>query len=143
MLVDHLVLAEAESQDPGEQILTLIRLFEEIGEDIIDRNQSSCLYVSFVHDRELTSDGSTKVIDEAILAWRFGIKEKLVAASVSRPQLAAMDLDDLADHVFVTFEGAFILARATNHLGAMRAQLRTLRQLLTAVIRPEIGLSAL
>ena len=134
MLGQYLVLAEAESDDPGEQILILIRLFEEIGEEIIDRNQSSCLYVSFVHDRELTSDGSTKVIDDAIVAWRIGIRDKLVAAAETRPRLAAMDLDALADHVFVTFEGAFILARATGDQTMMRVQLRTLRMLLEALI---------
>jgi TetR/AcrR family transcriptional repressor of nem operon len=40
----------------------------------------------------------------------------------------------LADHVFATFEGAFILARSTNDPGHMRAQLAVLRQLLTALL---------
>jgi hypothetical protein len=36
--------------------------------------------------------------------------------------------------VFVTFEGAFILARSLNDPGHMRAQLRVLRQLLEALL---------
>jgi len=45
-----------------------------------------------------------------------------------------VDLAELADHVFVTFEGAFMLCRATGDPGHMRAQLRTLRQLVEAVL---------
>jgi hypothetical protein len=37
--------------------------------------------------------------------------------------------------VFVTFEGAFILARSLNDPGHMRAQLRVLRQLLETLLR--------
>jgi TetR/AcrR family transcriptional repressor of nem operon len=44
-------------------------------------------------------------------------------------------VDALADHVFVTFEGAFILARSLSDPGHMRAQLRVLRQLLEALLR--------
>lgn len=45
-----------------------------------------------------------------------------------------MDLDALADHAFVTFEGTYLLARGTGEPAHMRAQLRTLRLLLTALL---------
>ena len=45
-----------------------------------------------------------------------------------------IDLDALADHVFVTFEGAFLLARSTGESFHMRSQLRTLRQLVAAAL---------
>ncbi len=133
-LVAFMELAEATTEEPGEQVLEFIRLFEEIGDDIIEEQQSSCLYVSFVHDRQLTADGSTHVIEEAIRAWRTRLAQKLVAASLTRPGLTTIDLDALADHVFVTFEGAFILARATADPSAMRSQLRILRELLHALL---------
>ncbi len=133
-LATFMTRAESATQDPGKQVVAFIALFEEIGEDILDEHQSSCLYASFVHDRQLTVDGSTAVINEAIMAWRTVIQAKLAAAAENRPALASMDLDALADHVFVTFEGAFILARATGDIGAMRAQLRTLRMMLEALL---------
>jgi len=130
--------AEAMTDDPGRQVSVFVGLFEEIGEEILDEQQSSCLYASFVHDRQLTLDGGTAVINEAIVAWRTAIAAKLALAAPAHPALAALDLDALADHVFVTFEGAFILARATGDLGAMRAQLRILRQFLDALLgQPE------
>lgn len=44
------------------------------------------------------------------------------------------EVDALADHVFVTFEGAFPLCRATGDPPHMRTQLRTLRRLLAALL---------
>mgnify|MGYP001820286655 CR=1 FL=1 len=126
--------AERRSDDPAIQLVEFVRGFEEIGDEIADEHQSSCLYASFVHHRELTSDGSTEVIVEAIEAWRAAIADKLAAAAVRGSLQEGIDLDDLADHVFVTFEGAFILARALRDTSRMRAQLRILRQTLEALL---------
>ena len=126
--------AERRSDDPAIQLVEFVRGFEEIGDEIADEHQSSCLYASFVHHRELTSDGSTEVIVEAIEAWRAAIADKLAAAAVRGSLQEGIDLDDLADHVFVTFEGAFILARALRDTSQMRAQLRILRQTLEALL---------
>lgn len=126
--------AEAETDDPARQLIAFIRLFEEIGDEIADEQQNSCLYISFVHDRQLTSDGSTEVITEAVVAWRTALREKLEAAAKESSLADGFNLDDLADHVFVTFEGAFILGRTTGEIRHMRAQLRVLRQLLEVAL---------
>ena len=57
----------------------------------------------------------------------------MATAATSRA-LDLGDLDALADHVFVTFEGAFLLCRSTGSPEHMRAQLRVLRRLLTAAL---------
>ena len=126
--------AEQRSDRPAIQLIEFVRSFEEIGDEIADEHQSSCLYASFVPHRELTSDGSTEVIVEAIAAWRAAIAEKRAAAAAGGSLWEEIDLDDLADHVFVTFEGAFILARAMRDTSRMRAQLRILRQTLEALL---------
>ncbi len=126
--------AEQRSDDPAIQLIEFVRSFEEIGDEIADEHQSSCLYTSFVHHRELTADGSTEVIVEAIEAWRVAIADKLAAAVARGSLREGIDVDDLADHVFVTFEGAFILARALRDTSRMRAQLRILRQTLEALL---------
>lgn len=129
-----MALAERTSDDPAVQLVEFVRSFEEIGDEIAEEHQSSCLYVSFVHHRELVSDGSTEVIVESIEAWRAAIAEKLAAAAARGSIGREVDFDDLADHVFVTFEGAFILARAESDTSRMRAQLRILRQTLEALL---------
>ena len=95
--------------------------------------QPSCLYVSFIYDRQLSQDGTTDVIVDAIAAWRDLLCAKLQAAAGRHPLRRHVDLEDLANHVFVTFEGAFILARSLRDPSQMRRQLRVLRQSLEAL----------
>jgi TetR/AcrR family transcriptional repressor of nem operon len=136
--VEHLhafmARAEAETDDPARQLVAFIRMFEEIADEIATEQQNSCLYISFVHDRQLTADGSTEVIGGAVEAWRKVLREKLDAAKAGGSLPDDLDLDDLADHVFVTFEGAFILGRTLGDARHMEAQLRVLRQLLEVAL---------
>ena len=50
--------------------------------------------------------------------------------------VVGFDVDAVADHVFVTFEGAFLLCRATGDTVHLGAQLRVLRQLLESLLTP-------
>ena len=131
--VEHLetfmTAAEAEIADPAGQVIAFIRLFEEAADEIV-AEQPSCLYVSFIYDRQLTEDGTTEMIVDAIVAWRDLLRAKLQAAADLHPPSSDIDLQDLADHVFVTFEGAFILARSLQDPSHMRRQLALLRGLL-------------
>jgi TetR/AcrR family transcriptional regulator, transcriptional repressor for nem operon len=43
------------------------------------------------------------------------------------PTFRTFDTDALADHLFVTFQGTFILSRSMNNPRHMRAQLAVLR----------------
>jgi TetR/AcrR family transcriptional repressor of nem operon len=127
--------AEALSDDPAEQVIAFIRLFEEAADEIVVANQSSCLYVSFLQERELTTDGNRDVIVTAVEAWRDVLSAKLHDAAGTRELPGELDIADLADHVFVTFEGTFILARTMGDPNHMRAQLRILRLLITTLLR--------
>jgi TetR/AcrR family transcriptional repressor of nem operon len=128
-------LAEQTSDDPAVQVVEFIRSFEKIGDEIAEEHQSSCLYASFVQHHELVTDGGADIVVEAIVAWRDALGAELEAA-VEQRQLT-VDVD-LGDHVFVNFEGAFILARATADISHMRAQLRVLRQSLEALLEVEL-----
>jgi TetR/AcrR family transcriptional repressor of nem operon len=129
--IDHLesfmAAAESESDDPARQVIAFVRLFEEAADEIIAA-QPSCLYVSFMYDRQLYEDGTTDLIVEAVDTWRRALVEKLEAGVQVHPPRSVVDLEALADHVFVTFEGAFILARTTGDGSHMRRQLAVLRQ---------------
>ena len=134
--IEHLetfmAAAEAETDDPAGQVVAFVRRFEEAADEIV-AEQPSCLYVSFIYDRQLSQDGTTDVIVDAIAAWRDLLCAKLQAAAGRYPLRRHADLEDLANHVFVTFEGAFILARSLRDPSQMRRQLRVLRQSLEAL----------
>jgi TetR/AcrR family transcriptional repressor of nem operon len=122
--------ATADVADPVDRVLDFIRYFEDSAEEVMSA-QSNCLYVAVLTEQQLVSNGTADLIRHAIEVWRTEIAELISAAAGSR----GIDLEDveaLADHVFVTFEGAFLLCRSTGSPDPMRAQLRVLRRLLTA-----------
>ena len=78
--------------------------------------------------------GTSEPILAAVVAWREGLAALLGDALGDRA--AGVDVDALADHVFVTFEGAFLLARSTGRPRPHAPQLGVLRRLLAAFLAP-------
>ncbi len=141
--VAHLEAAVAEVagiDDPAERVVAFLRVFED-GADGLMGAQSSCLYVAVLTERQLAASGTSDQITGAIVAWRETLSRMLAEALAVRPRADdagvahdEVDTDALADHVFVTFEGAFLLCRSTGDAGHMRAQLRVLRQLVQGLL---------
>lgn len=126
MLEEFMTRAEAQTDDPAAQVVAFLRLFEAAADEMVSQ-QPSCLYVTYVYDRQLFEDGTNAVIADTVVAWRARLAEKLRAAADLHPPRAAVDLDALADHVFATFEGAFVLTRAMEDPDLMRRQLELAR----------------
>ncbi len=124
--------ATASILDPAERVVAFIRYFEDGAEDLMSA-QSNCLYVAVLTEQQLVSNGTAGLINQAIEVWRKEIADLLVAASTTR-DLDLGDIDALADHVFVTFEGAFLLCRSAGSPEHMRAQLQVLRHLLSSAL---------
>jgi TetR/AcrR family transcriptional regulator, transcriptional repressor for nem operon len=82
------------------------------------------------YESQLAGDGDGDLIATSIRHWRTRLLEKLEAAVRVHPPAIAVDLHSLADQVFTTFEGGFILARAMHDPGHLRAQLTHLRHYL-------------
>ena len=123
--------AQEATDDAVGRVDAFLGYFEDRADEIMSE-QSSCLYVSILAERQLVLDGTSEPIVKAVLVWREGIAALLREATAGRR--TDVDVDALADHVFVTFEGAFLLARSTGDAGHMRAQLRVLRQLVRAAL---------
>ena len=92
--------------------------------------QPGCLYVSFIYESQLAGDGEHDLIATSIRHWRSRLLDKLEAAARVHPPATEVDLHSLADQVFTTFEGGFILARAMHDPTHLRAQLAHLRHYL-------------
>ncbi|MFC7493311.1 MULTISPECIES: TetR/AcrR family transcriptional regulator [unclassified Nocardioides] len=118
--------ATAEVDDPAERVLAFVRYYEDHADEVMSA-QSNCLYVAVLTERQLMSDGTADLVAHAITTWRREIAVLLTAAGLD-------DAEALADHVFVTFEGAFLLCRATGSTEHMRVQLGVLRRLLAAAL---------
>ncbi|WP_162941468.1 TetR/AcrR family transcriptional regulator [Desertimonas flava] len=125
--------ATAGIDDPAERALAFVQVFVD-GADELMQEQSSCLYAAMLAERQLIVDGTTSSIRDAATAWRVEFAKILRAAFDARAPVPDIDVDDLSDHLFATFEGGFVLARALEDPSAMRSQLVVYRQLLSAVL---------
>lgn len=134
MLEAQMSAAEAASDDPAEQLVDFVRRFEDIGDEIAG-DAPGCLFASFVNELVPETESTRALVVESIDAWRTRMAVKLRAAAETR-SLDDVDLDALADHLFVTFEGAFVLARATGDPGHLRSQLGQMRRYLELVLGP-------
>lgn len=134
MLADGLAVAMDASDDPVVRAIAFVRHFEDAAGEIMS-GASGCLYTTVLAESELISVGASEPILAAIIAWRDRFSELLVAALASRPDAGDdLDVDALSDHLFVTFEGAFLLARAAADPDHMRRQMATFRRLLEALL---------
>jgi len=120
--------AEAATDDPAEQLVTFIGLFEQAADELVAQ-QPSCLYVSYIFDKQLSDNGTNDVIVDVFLRYRERLVEKIAAAAKLHPPAIALDPVALADQVTVTFEGAFVLARALGDPSIMRSQLELVRRM--------------
>lgn len=138
--VEHLerfmTAAEAASDDPAEQLVAFVALFEEAADELASE-QAGCLYVSFVCEKQLVDNGTRSLIVDAVIAWRERLAEKLEAAIAARPSRISVDVTSVADLVFTTFEGGFILARTLEDPSLLRGQLVHLRHYLQLLLGVE------
>lgn len=120
--------AEARTADPAAQLVELLRAFEVAAADTLAPAQPGCLFVSFVYEQVHDTAEIRPLIVAAIEHWRSRIAAKLDLAAAAGRLPAGVDTEGVADHVFTTFEGAFILARATGDAGHLPRQLAQLRR---------------
>lgn len=135
VLDEFMTAAEAESDDPADQLVAFVRRFEDAAGELA-LEQPGCLFVSFVYEQVPDTDAIRPLIVASIVEWRSRIAAKLAAARRDGRLPTDVDVDSLADHVFTTFEGSFILARATGGADHVRAQLTHLRRYLELLLAP-------
>jgi TetR/AcrR family transcriptional repressor of nem operon len=135
LLESLMAVAESRTSDPAAQLVEFLAAFEAGIEDL-SLSQPGCLFVSFIYEQFPGQDETRKLILEDVLLWRERILAKLEAAHANRPLALPVDLPSLADHVFTTIEGGFILARATGDPLKLRDQLRHVRAYLSLQLLP-------
>jgi TetR/AcrR family transcriptional repressor of nem operon len=131
MLELGMAAAYGAGPDAAEKAISFLRFYEDMADEIM-AGTTGCLYTSVLAEMELVDAGTSDPITKAVATWRERFAELLDDAVDGR---ADVDVSALSDHVFVTFEGSFLLARTTGDPGQMRRQLTVLRQLVESVLR--------
>ena len=131
-------LAAVEAvDDPVERALAFARHFERWAEELVHED-SACLYIAALSERDLLEGPVHDAVLRGILTWREEVAALLAPALAVRAERGeeAPDADELADHLFATFEGGYLLCRSLGSPEPMRAQLRIFRQLLESLLAP-------
>jgi TetR/AcrR family transcriptional regulator, transcriptional repressor for nem operon len=128
--------ATAGVADPAARVVAFLRFYED-GADGLMAEQSGCLYATVLAEREFTGSDVNRRVAAAARVWRDSLVDLLRPALAGRRSAAGIDLHALADHLYTTFEGGFILCRTLDNRAAMRAQLRIYRQLVEALLRDD------
>jgi TetR/AcrR family transcriptional regulator, transcriptional repressor for nem operon len=131
MLEAGMAAAYAAGEDPVDRAVAFLRHYEAMADEIM-AGTTGCLYTSVLAEMELVDAGTSDPIAKAVAIWRDRFAELLHDALDGRDDV---DVPALSDHVFVTFEGAYLLARTTGEPGDLRRQLAVLRHLVESLLR--------
>jgi TetR/AcrR family transcriptional repressor of nem operon len=130
-LMDALAHA-ATSATARDRALAFLQFFEDAADQLVTETVG-CLYTSVLSDLELITPATRGAVENAIDSYRAEYAALLRAAM---PERSDIDIEDLSDHVWVTFEGAYLLARATSDPSHLRRQLNVLRKLIAGQLEP-------
>ncbi len=130
-LLEQGLNAAAQVADPLERPVAFLRFYERWADELVSED-SACLYIAVLTERDLLEDATLQQVQRAVVAWREGFSRLLHPALAARE--SELDPDELADHLFATFEGAYLMCRAARSSEPMRQQLSVLRRLLEAAL---------
>lgn len=106
--------AEGLSDDPLQQLLIFVKLFEQEIESL-EEPYPGCLFASYLYQSGLFDDEILEIIHQWILTWQSRIKEKLEKIVQAHPPVGEVDITSLADMLLVIFEGAFVLSQSMDN----------------------------
>lgn len=121
-LEQTLVKAEGLSDDPLQQMLIFIKLFEQEIESL-DEPFPGCLFASYLQQSELFDHDILDIIRDSMLLWRTRVLAKLEKIEQKHSPTRDVDLESLADMLMVIFEGAFVLSQSLNENKIIARQL--------------------
>jgi len=128
--------ATSKITDPAARVVAFLRYYEDAADELM-AEQTGCLYATVLAERNFTGSEINDQVGKATRVWRDAVADLLRPALAARRPDAAIDVDALADHLYTTFEGGFILCRTYADRSAMRAQLRIHRQLVEVLLHAD------
>jgi len=127
--------AEKLSDDPLEQLLIFVRLFEEMFDGLTEP-YPGCLFASYIYELQQFDDETRTLIHGSFMKWRDLLKEKFEVIARKYPPRIQVDAASLADVFTVVLEGAFISSKALDEPQLIGEQLRHFRNYVELLFRP-------
>ncbi|SMO84979.1 TetR/AcrR family transcriptional regulator [Fodinibius sediminis] len=134
-LENNMEKAEALSDDPLQQMLIFVKLFEQ-EMNALSEPYPGCLFASYLYQSELFDEQILEIIHRWMLRWRGRVKDKLEEVADTYPPDREVDLSSLADMLLVTFEGAFVLSQSVEEPETIARQLSHYHSYLQLLFNP-------
>ena len=134
---DNLARAKKLSDDPLQQLLILIGLYEELFENLTEP-YPGCLLASYVYELQQFDDETRSIINEEFILSRREVMKLLRSVARKYPARRPVDLMALADGFMSAFEGAFILSKSLNEANITVKQLRLYKTTIEALFLPDL-----
>lgn len=124
------------SDDPLQQLLILIRLYEELFEGLTEP-YPGCLLASYVYGMQQFDAETRAILSEEFLLSRAELTQLIGRIAAKYPPRRAIDPVALADGFMSVFEGAFVLSKSLNEPDITARQLRQYRTCIEALFAPD------
>jgi TetR/AcrR family transcriptional repressor of nem operon len=120
---DSLARAKKLSNDPLQQLLIIIGLYEEMFEDLTEP-YPGCLLASYVYELQQFDEETRAIINEEFILSRTELAKLIREVMVKYPPHREVDPLSLADGFMSVFEGAFVLSKSLGEADVTIKQLR-------------------
>jgi TetR/AcrR family transcriptional repressor of nem operon len=134
---DNLARARKLSDDPLQQLLILVGLYEELFEHLTEP-YPGCLLASYVYELQQFDEKTRSILNEEFLQSRREVMKLLRSIMKRYPARRPVDLMALADGFMSAFEGAFILSKSLNEADITARQLRLYKTTIEALFLPDL-----
>lgn len=126
--------AEGLSDDPLQQLLIFVKLFEQEIKSL-EEPYPGCLFASYLYQSGLFDEEILEIIHQWMLTWRSRLKEKLKKIVQEYPPAQEVNIESLADMLLVIFEGAFVLSQSMNENKVIAQQLSHYHNYLSLIFK--------
>jgi len=120
---DCLARAGKLSDDPLQQFLIIIGLYEEMFADLTEP-YPGCLLASYVYELQQFDAETRAIINEEFILSRIELTKLIREIMVRHPPRREVDPVSLADGFMSVFEGAFVLSKSLGEADMTVKQLR-------------------
>jgi TetR/AcrR family transcriptional repressor of nem operon len=136
LFTTNMARARKLSDDPLQQFLILIGLYEELFEGLQDP-YPGCLIAAYVYELQQFDDDIKPIINQEFLLSRRELTALIERISKRYPPKAEIDATALADTFMSTFEGAFILSKTLNEPAVTAQQLHLYKTFIEVLFRSD------
>jgi TetR/AcrR family transcriptional repressor of nem operon len=124
------------SDDPLQQFLILIGLYEELFADLTEP-YPGCLLASYVYEMQQFDEEMREIINKEFLLSRKALSRLIRKIMKVHPPRAEVDVSALADMFMSTFEGAFVLSKSLGEADTTARQLRQYKNYVETLFRQD------